>query len=257
VQYSIVIPAYNEAQRIGPTISRVGAYLSSRQGPAEIIVVDDGSSDSTAEVVQNAGGTLPATIEIVLLSHYPNKGKGAAVREGCLAARGDQVLFTDADLATPIEEADKLWDALNTGNDLAIGSRIHAGGYDMRVSQPLYRRALGWLYHRLAAALAVGDIRDTQCGFKAFTREAAGHLFAQQRVQGLVFDTELLFIARQAGFRIAEVPVAWSNVGGSRMRISAGQALHVIADLLSIRFYHRPGQSSPRKSPLPGGRGPG
>ena len=238
-RWSIVVPAYNEAHRIGPTLREIGRYLSQRGECSEIIVVNDGSKDDTNAVAEEAGKALPDQVTLQLLGHAPNQGKGASVRKGCLAARGRYVLFTDADLATPITEAEKLWTALDAGNDVAIGSRVHAGGKDMRASQPLYRRALGLLYHKMAALMAVGNIQDTQCGFKAFTGEAAQYLFGRQRIKGLVFDTELLFLARQGGLRIAEVPVAWSNVGGSRMRITPGQAFQVLADLLAIRLYHR------------------
>jgi dolichyl-phosphate beta-glucosyltransferase len=168
----------------------------------------------------------------------PHRGKGYAVKTGMLAARGRFVLFTDADLATPIEESSKLLAALEAGNDLAIGSRIQPTGYDMRASQPIYRRLLGRLYHMLAQNLAVRGIADTQCGFKGFSHGAAQRLFSRQKLDGIVFDTEILYLAQRDHLRIAQIPVSWSNVGGSRMRPSLGQALGVLWDLLRIRWLH-------------------
>ena len=236
--HSIVIPAYNEARRIGLTLDLIAAYLAAMPEPAEIIVVDDGSLDTTARVVQEKTATMPPNVQLTLLRHHPNRGKGAAVRQGCLAAQGHYILFTDADLATPIEEAQKLWDALDAGYDLAIGSRVQHDGRDMRSSQPLYRRLMGKLYHLLVTITAVRGITDTQCGFKGFTQEASKYLFGAQQLTGIVFDTELLFLAQQARMRIAQAPVEWSNVEGSRMRLSLGHALMVLGDLISIRIRH-------------------
>jgi len=240
LRWSIVIPAYNEAHRIGKSLDAIGAYLKERAVPAEVIIINDGSTDGTGEVLAEAAENAPY---LRVLSHSSNRGKGAAVRDGCLAATGRYVLFADADLAAPITEADKLWTALDSGCDVAIGSRLNK-----RAGQPFYRRLVGRLYHWLAGAWAVGDIQDTQCGFKAFTREAAAYLFGAQRITGIVFDTEVLFLARRAGLRIAEVPVTWSNVGGSRMQVTPGQAFRVLADLLLIRAYHRRAKT-PRVQP--------
>jgi dolichyl-phosphate beta-glucosyltransferase len=205
---------------------------------AEIIVVDDGSRDATRDVVVRETQSLPNNVQLQLISCHPNRGKGAAVKDGCLAACGRYVLFTDADLATPITEWDKLRAPLDAGCDLAIGSRVHPGGSDMRTTQPRYRRLLGRGYHLLVVLLAVRGIPDTQCGFKAMTRETAQELFPLQRLTGIVFDTELLYLAQRRGMDIAQVPVEWYNVGGSRMRVTIRQALRVLFDLLSIRLLH-------------------
>lgn len=237
--YSIVIPAYNEESRIGMTLERICAYLSTLGSAAEIIVVDDGSKDGTAALVQAKVADVPPNVSLRLLRHFPNRGKGASVKEGCLAALGDYVLFSDADLATPIEEADKLWAALKQGYDIAIGSRVHPNGRDMRSTQPAYRRLFGKLYRLIVGILILRGIKDTQCGFKAFTRPTARYLMGAQRLSGIVFDTELLFLAQLAGLRIAQLPVLWSNIGGSRMRVTPGQAFAVLRDLCSIRWRHR------------------
>ena len=232
------MPAYNEEARIGDSLRQIGRYAAEQPYTTELIVVNDGSRDATPQVVEKEAAFLPPNVEFRLLSHFPNRGKGAAVKEGCLAAQGDYVLFTDADLAAPIDEWDKLKKALESGYDLAIGSRIHAGGHDMRASQPLYRRLLGKAYHLMVVILAVRGIPDTQCGFKVMTREAAQALLPLQQLTGIVFDTELLYLAQRRDMRIAQVPVEWSNVGGSRMRVTLKQAIKVLWDLLSIRPRH-------------------
>lgn len=234
-----MVPAYNEERRLPGTLDRIVAFLRAESFPSEIIVVDDGSRDRTVELVRQRMDQTPPHVELRLISYAPNAGKGAAVRRGCLAARGKYVLYTDADLPTPIEEVRKLLSYLTMGYDLAIGNRIQPDGSDMRESQPLHRRVLGKIYHGAVAALAVQGIADTQCGFKALTREAAQALCSTQRLTGWVFDTEILYLAQRWHYRIAQVPIAWSNVGGSRMELTARQAIAVLRDLVSIRWTHR------------------
>lgn len=221
VYLSVVIPAYNEEQRLPSALARVIAFLSEQEYPSEVIVADDGSRDGTMAVAQRAAQDLPPKMQFQVISYHPNRGKGAAVQAGCLAAAGQFVIFTDADLPTPVSEIPRLLAELEAGSDLAIGNRIQPDGSDMRETQPIHRRILGKLYHAVAAALAVPGIQDTQCGFKGFTREAAQALFGAQRLTGWVFDTEILYMATKWGYRIAQVPVAWSNVGGSRMQVTA------------------------------------
>jgi len=233
-----VIPAYNEAHRIGSTLTRVLAYLGSLPDASEVLVVDDGSTDATRSLALAAVAAAPTNVTLRVLGHAPNQGKGASVREGCVAAQGRYVLFSDADLATPIEEAVKLFAELDAGADLAIGTRVHPGGSDLRGTQPGYRRVIGRLYNALVGMLAVGGFRDTQCGFKAFRREAAHYLFGAQRLSSIVFDTEILYLARRSRLRIQQVPVRWSNIGGSRMRVTPQQGMVVLRDLLSIRLLH-------------------
>ncbi|MGB6894889.1 MAG: dolichyl-phosphate beta-glucosyltransferase [Dehalococcoidia bacterium] len=236
---SLVMPAYNEERRLGPSLEQLLAFAVAQGYPVEILVVDDGSVDRTAELAREAAGAVPANVSLRLLQHPRNLGKGRAVRTGCLAAAGDFVAYLDADLATPPQEALKLLRALEEGADVAVGSRVHPGGYDMRVSQPPYRRALGWLYTWVRQRLLLPDIVDTQCPLKAFRREAAQRIFARQRLSGWAFDVEVLYLARRMGLRTSQVPVEWHHVGGSQMRVGPLQALRVLWDLLRLRWLHR------------------
>jgi dolichyl-phosphate beta-glucosyltransferase len=183
-----------------------------------------------------AAGSL-AGITLAVLT-VPHGGKGAAVRAGMLAARGDVIVFADADMATPPEELTKLVAALD-GHDLALGSRIQPDGSDMRATQPGYRRLLGKGFHLLASIWVVGPVNDTQCGFKGFTRPVARDLFAQQRITSIVFDVELIYLARRRNYRLAIVPIQWFNKRGSRMRANLGMAVRVAWDLFRIPLIHR------------------
>ncbi|MBA3529445.1 MAG: glycosyltransferase family 2 protein [Propionibacteriaceae bacterium] len=250
---TLVLPAFNEADRIGPALDELFGYLrrggkEARDGglgagkipaPVEIIVVDDGSTDGTAELVESrpeAGGSLH-DVQLRVL-RVPHCGKGAAVRAGMLAAKGGLVVFADADMATPPDQIPVLVMAL-ANNDVAVGSRIQPDGSDMRNSQPAYRRRLGKLFHLLASIWLVGPVQDTQCGFKGFSRSAARDLFARQRITSIVFDAELIYLARRMGLRMAVVPIRWSDKRGSRMRARPGLAVRVGWDLLRIPFLHR------------------
>ena len=258
---TIVLPAYDEAERIGPALDELFGYLRrrgdrAREGapgsaglPAriDVLVVDDGSTDGTAALV----GSRPevAETEDVRLSvlTVPHGGKGAAVRAGMLAAEGDLIVFADADMATPPDELPRLVAAL-TEHDVAIGSRIQADGSDMRASQTRYRRMLGQAFHLLASAWVAGPVKDTQCGFKGFTREAARDLFERQRITSIVFDVELIYLARRRGYRLAIVPIHWYDRRGSRMRARPGLALRVAWDLFRIPLIHRADGRGARRS---------
>ena len=241
---TVVLPAYNEAQRIGPALDEL--FRSLDDGAAglpmiDVLVVDDGSTDGTAdlirsrpEVARSKDGSR-ATLGVLPV---PHAGKGAAVRAGMLAAGGSLVVFADADMATPPSELPKLIAALET-NDVALGSRIQPDGSDMRATQPAYRRALGALFHLLASIWVVGDVKDTQCGFKGFTHEAAQDLFSRQQVTSIVFDVELIHLARRRGYRLTVVPIRWEDVRGSRMRPGPLLALKVAWDLFRIPLLHR------------------
>ena len=235
---TLVLPAYNEAARIGPALDELFAYLRSTPAglpPATVLLVDDGSSDDTAAVVRARPEAVDGILNVMTV---PHAGKGAAVKAGMLAAIGDLVVFADADMATPPSELVKLVAALETA-DVALGSRIQPDGSDMRATQPRYRRALGGLFHLLASIWVVGDVKDTQCGFKGFTRDAAQDLFARQQVTSIVFDVELIHLARRRGYPIAVVPIRWEDVRGSRMRPGALLALRVAWDLFRIPLLHR------------------
>jgi dolichyl-phosphate beta-glucosyltransferase len=243
---TIVLPAYNEAKRIGPALDELFAYLDA---PAvegvhpriDVLVVDDGSTDGTAALIEARPERArdpqgdQATLGLLWVGHA---GKGSAVRSGMLAATGDLVVFADADMATPPSELPKLVAALENA-DVALGSRIQPDGSDMRATQPRYRRFLGAVFHALASIWVVGNVKDTQCGFKGFTREAAQDLFSRQKVTSIVFDVELIHLARRRGYRIAVVPIRWEDVRGSRMRPGAALALRVAWDLFRIPLLHR------------------
>jgi dolichyl-phosphate beta-glucosyltransferase len=246
---TIVLPAYNEEARLGPALDELFGYLhrrgehgrDGRPGadalPAEIhvLVVDDGSTDGTVALVRARPEIGSGELELLTV---PHGGKGAAVRGGMLAARGDLVVFADADMATPPDELVLLVAALGDA-DAAYGSRIQPDGSDMRKSQPAWRRALGKTFHLLASAWVVGPIQDTQCGFKGFRREVARDVFARQLVTSIVFDVEVIYLVRRRGYRHAVVPVRWGDRRGSRMHPGPRLALRVAWDLFWIPLLHR------------------
>lgn len=230
--YSIVIPAYNESARIRATLDRILAYIDERRWNAEILVVNDGSTDDTAQIVQLYAARHPA---LRLLENPGNRGKGYSVRNGMLHARGEIMLFSDADLSSPIEETDKLFAALAAGADVAMGSRwLRADLQTQR--QPLYRQLYGRIFN-LALRLILGlRYRDTQCGFKAFTRPAAQSIFPLQHIERWGFDPEILFIARKFGLKVDEVPVQWAHSEGTRLH-PLRDGIRMFLELLKIRWY--------------------
>lgn len=230
---SVVIPAYNETARLEPTLRRVIDYCRAHCPDFEILVVDDGSTDGTPDLVERIAA---AERGVKLIALGANRGKGAAVRSGMLAARGREVLFSDADLATPIEELDKLRQRLADGCDIAIGSRA-APGADIRVRQHPMRELMGRTFNLMVRVAALGGIRDTQCGFKLFRRDAARDLFGRARLDGFAFDVEVLWLAR-GRYQVAEVPVVWSHVDDSKVS-PGGDAARMFVDLLRIRWLHR------------------
>jgi len=229
--YSIIIPAYNESERLAVSLPKVLDYTEKNDLQAEIIVVNDGSRDDTADVVRQFARTHP---EIRLLENPGNRGKGYSVRNGMLNALGDVVLFTDADLSSPIYEASKLFAAIEQGADVAIGSRwLRAELQTER--QPWFRQLYGRLFN-LGLRLTLGlKFRDTQCGFKAFTRAAAQTVFTRQRVERWGFDPELLFLANKFNLRTVEVPVEWAH--DHRSKISPlRDGLKMGVEMLSVRW---------------------
>jgi dolichyl-phosphate beta-glucosyltransferase len=234
-----VMPALNEERRLAASLKRLTAYAAAQPFTVEIIVVDDGSTDRTPKIAEEAARDLPAgPVRVWLMRHEQNRGKGAAVRTGGLAAQGEQILLMDADLAMPPEETPKLLAAIASGADVAAGTRVRPDGGDMRASQPAWRRIGGRLFSRVRRLILLGDIEDTQCGFKAFRRDVAREVFSRQQLDGWAFDPEVLYIARKLGYTIAQVPIEWEHVADSKFRLGPGAALREIGDLLRIRRMH-------------------
>jgi dolichyl-phosphate beta-glucosyltransferase len=238
-RYSIILPAYNEGVRIGATLDNLLAYIGQRHWDAEVIVVNDGSTDDTAKIVGARAQSNPA---LRLIENPGNRGKGYSVRHGMLQADGDVALFSDADLSSPIEEADKLFAAIASGADVAIGSRWINTDLQLR-PQPLYRRAFGRIFN-LALRLILGlKFKDTQCGFKAFTRRSAQAIFPLQQVERWGFDPELLFIADKLSFAVEEIPVAWSHRDGTRINPLV-DGMRMFVEMLVIRWNSLSGKYS-------------
>lgn len=238
MELSLIIPAFNEAQRIEPTLRRFHRFLAARPARFEIIVVDDGSMDATVALVMALAGELPG---LRVLRSPANRGKGHAVRLGMLAATGQVRLFSDADGSTPIDELDPLLLALAQGADVAIGSRYLAASRVTR-PQPWFRRVWSRLVNRLVQRVLLPGVVDTHCGFKAFTAAAAAPIFAACTVDGWSFDLEVLARARAHGFRIQEVPVRWENDERSKARIRQlpREFRHVYCLRQQLRQVERP-----------------
>jgi len=227
---SIVIPAYNECMRIEGTLARVLECVNHRQWDAEILVVDDGSTDNTVDIVQR---WMARHDRLHLVKNPGNRGKGYSVRNGLLQSAGDIVMFTDADLSAPIEEAERLIDAIDAGADVAIGSRW-LDKQKQTVHQPMYRRFFGRCFNWVTRKVIGLPFKDTQCGFKAFRRDAAQTIFRLQTIERWGFDPEILFIARKLKFSIVEVPVTWGH--DERSRISyLKDGMKMLEEMAEIR----------------------
>lgn len=230
-KYSIVIPAFNERARILATLESVVSTVRAHGWSAEVIVVNDGSTDETAQLVLDFARNAP---EVRLMQNPANCGKGYSVRSGLLHAQGDVVMFTDADLSAPMEEAKLLFQAIAAGADIAIGSRWLATSRQTH-RQPLYRQIFGRLFNALTRMVMRLPYADTQCGFKAFTRAAAQTVFQLQTIERWGFDPEILFIARKRGYRVQEVPVSWAH--DARSRISyLRDGLQMLKELAIVRW---------------------
>jgi dolichyl-phosphate beta-glucosyltransferase len=232
VDLSIIIPTYNEERRLGPTLDETIAFFAGRGLSHEVLVVDDGSTDGTIGVVRDHsehGGILR------LIPLPANRGKGAAVRSGMLASRGSMVLFTDADLSTPLAELGKLAAAIAAGADIAIASRAKRGA-QLKKRQPLYRVLMGKTFNKMVQVAATPGIVDTQCGFKLFRGDLARRLFTVSRIDGFGFDVEILFLARRSGARIEEIPVVWINHPYSTVH-PVRDSLLTFLDLVRIRIH--------------------
>ncbi|KHE92953.1 MAG: glycosyltransferase family 2 protein [Candidatus Scalindua rubra] len=229
---SVVIPAYNEERIIGNTLEKIISYLKTENFEYEIIVVIDGSTDSTAEVVKKYEQLMD---KLTILVNETTMGKGYSVKRGVLESKGDFVLFTDADLSTPIEEIGKLFFWLNKDYDVAIGSRGLKES-QVEIHQSFVRGRMGKTFNKIMQLIIFTGFKDTQCGFKCFKRHSADKVFVKQIIRGFAFDVEILLIARRQGFRTKEVPVKWLNSPFSTVHIIK-DSLSMLFDLFRIKYY--------------------
>jgi len=230
VELSVVVPCFNEAVRLPASLEQAEAYLDT-QGPTfELLLVDDGSTDSTQELIRGAASANRHVQAVVLPG---NQGKGRAVAEGVARSRGGRVLISDADFSAPIEEMPKLEAAIAAGADVAIGSRAKRGARE--VDQPLHRRLMGKSFNLLVQGLLLPGIWDTQCGFKLFRGDVARELFGRLRTNGFAYDVEILVLARRSGYRISEVPVRWINSSTTRVQ-TVRHSREMLSDVLQIRL---------------------
>ncbi len=233
MDFSVVVPVYNEERRVAEALRRIEAYMALKNWQWELLVSSDGSTDATDRIVSERAKAEP---RIKLLAASPNKGKGAATRRGMLAAYGKYVLMTDVDLSSPIKESDKLIEAIAGGYDAAIGSRaIRHDGAD--VQQSAKRRFSGRLFNFFVRFFVTAEFRDTQCGFKCFTRDAAQKLFSEQKLDGFAFDVEILYLAKKNGLKVAEVPVMWRQGTDSKVNIFK-DSFAMVGDLMKIKKMH-------------------
>jgi dolichyl-phosphate beta-glucosyltransferase len=232
---SVIVPAFNEAGRIRPSLTRILEYLRAQPHSWELLIVDDGSRDQTVDIV---GRWIDALPEARLIAYQPNRGKGFAVRTGVLAARGQWVVFLDADLSTPPEEIEKALPYLRDGYDIVIGSRALPGSQIER-PPPLYRRIATAIFD-LVKHLLVGlwQFSDTQCGFKAYRKSAVRPLYERAVIDRFMFDVEILYLAERRRLKVYEMPVRWADAAGSKVRFVEG-VYHMVKDLLRIRWVHR------------------
>lgn len=232
IKLSVVIPAYNEGERIIKTLESVDEYLKRQDYSYEIMVVANNCTDNTDDVVK---GQQEKIANLKLLDLGPGiPGKGGAVKEGFLKALGSYIMFMDADNATKIDELDHFWPRVKEGNDIVIGSRDIKGS-KLDKAQPWYKELAGKMGNVLIQIVAVPGIKDTQCGFKLFSKESADKIFAVQKLGGWGFDIELLALARKYGFKIAEEPVTWHDMAGSKVNLSS--YLSVFKDLFKVRWW--------------------
>jgi len=232
-ELSIVIPAYNEEERLPRTVLNLLHWARDTQLDCEVVISDDGSTDRTLEVSK----LLASTSDRIVVLTNVHKGKGAAVRLGMLNARGRNVLFMDADGATPLTEIDKLLQSLANGADVAVGSRVATMPGQIRVETSFLRQAIGRTFALLVNLCAVQGINDTQCGFKMFKGECLQSIFSRQKLDGFAFDVEILYLAKKMGLTVEEVPVNWYTQAGSKVNLVL-DPLKMFCDILKIRFLH-------------------
>lgn len=228
---SIVIPVYNEEKRLGPTLDKIKAYLEKQAWPREIVLVDDGSRDGGIALARQQ---LEGREEYRVISYGSNRGKGYALKQGMIASRGEYVLFTDADLSTPIEELDKMWQWFEQGFDIVQGSRKMPGASVER-HQPWLRENMGKVFTALSNIIANVNVRDVTCGFKAYRGEVARDLYTRQHLYDWSFDAEIIYLARRAGYRLKEVPVRWLDERGTKVNL-VRDSVRSFVGLLTIRL---------------------
>ncbi|MBI3306822.1 MAG: glycosyltransferase family 2 protein [Candidatus Omnitrophica bacterium] len=233
IYLSVIIPAYNEADRITPTLDKIIKFLKTQSYPSEIILVDDGSKDQTVAVAAERLADFPHFI----LENQTNHGKGFVVRQGMMKATGKYILFSDADLSTPIEEITGFIKELEQSYDVVIGSRALPGS-NVEIHQPFWRENMGRIFNFAARLLSFRGIKDSQCGFKCFKREAAKRLFSMQKLSGFSFDVEIVYLAQRLNYRILEKPVTWRNSPQSRVN-AIKDSWSMLQDLFRIRWMHR------------------
>ncbi|MBI3934316.1 MAG: glycosyltransferase family 2 protein [Acidobacteria bacterium] len=239
IHLSVVIPVYNEIARVSTTLPQVIQYLRSGPERCELIVVDDGSTDGTADRVCELCRDVP---DARVVAYQPNRGKGCAVRKGMLEAKGECILFSDADLSAPIAEAERLLEPMKKGYDVVIGSRALQREW-IQVHQSIVRETAGKTFNLCLRAITGLPFQDTQCGFKAFRRQAARRIFALQTIPGFGFDPEILYLAQKFGYRTLEVPVHWAHSEGTKIRMLR-DGLRMAADLFRIRWNDLRGRYS-------------
>jgi dolichyl-phosphate beta-glucosyltransferase len=241
VDLEVVIPAYNEEERLVRTLERIREYYGEQSYTWRCTVVSDGSKDRTEQIAQEFADKDE---HFRSNSYETNRGKGYAVRHGILRANADRVLFCDADLATPQEETEKLWRAMEAGADVAIGSRPKKDS-NLEIRQPLYREILGRAFNKAVQLLAVRGIDDTQCGFKMFSEKAAQDVFKRCKLDGFGFDFEAMMIARDLGYQIDEVPIRWRHQEGSKV-VLMRDGPRMLRDLVKLRLAGKKARLEPR-----------
>jgi dolichyl-phosphate beta-glucosyltransferase len=234
IYLSIIIPAYNEEKRISASLDKIYAYLEPCGKQYEVILVDDGSTDKTVNISQMS--TLAASGKLKIISNEKNRGKGFSVKKGILASRGEYVLFTDADLSTPISELEKLLKDIFEGYDIVMASRSVATS-DLAVAQPWYRQTMGRVFNLFIKALLLKGYNDTQCGFKLFNGDTAREIAGKMKIDGFCFDAEMLYLAEKSGYKIKETGVTWENSIESKVTI-LNSSFSMFTDLLRIKKWH-------------------
>lgn len=241
---SVIIPAYNEFERLPLTLIDIDQYLSKVSYSSEILVVNDGSRDKTADVVKKMSETIK---NLKLIDNQINRGKGAVVKQGMLMAQGEVRLFVDADNSTSVDQFEKMIPYLNQGFEVVIGSRALKES-ELRPPQPIYRRILGKIGNLIVQLLLLPGLKDTQCGFKAFKKEAAEAIFSKSQISGFGFDIEALALAKKFGFKIKEIPVVWVN--DTRSKVKGLTYLKVLLETIKIRLWLWTGKYDDRKTEI-------